>query len=524
LGSAKAPVGKTRKTDPATNRDDEFTDEEDEEGREMDGLQSSIPKTKAVKKASLLIRPIICICNDLYVPALRPLRQVAHIMQVKPLSPAQLSLRLKTICDEEDLKVNARSLVELAEVMDSDVRSCLNTLQFMNRKQKGHPGGTDIAHTSFKDTIKTPLKVYEAVYQNSQARHLEIGTRKHTELVETVWTSATEYDRLMTGCFEIYPQAKFFDNSTLDKVNQGLEVFSHFDVMSSGSEQSASLGFNGRLDGYLVHKFAELKTLFGSPVHFQLKYPKQDYENYLKQVETKNLLKDYTSTLPPAIRAVFSRTALLTERIPALMAAVNQFSLIKSSNPQLMRPEDRARINRIVEVMLEEGLMYQQTRLSDGPGYRFVLEPPVSRICSSSVNASGSAEAQQDSHTYAVCRLISSEIETAKIKRQKSKTLGDLQPPSRILAGCNDSPVSGAKRAAVPSMRSLPPPSKKVAKDFFGRPIPITDNPVDSSKQNPNMASKEGQDSNKTSHINYIHNDGVSNAVRRSIKVSSFFP
>lgn len=32
------------------------------------------------KKPSLLRRPIICICNDAYAPALRPLKQIAYIV------------------------------------------------------------------------------------------------------------------------------------------------------------------------------------------------------------------------------------------------------------------------------------------------------------------------------------------------------------------------------------------------------------------------------------------------------------
>ncbi|TEB20639.1 hypothetical protein C9890_0037, partial [Perkinsus sp. BL_2016] len=94
---------------------------------------SSKPK-KMISDDLGLLHPIICICNDLYVPALRPLRQVAHILQVKPIGPVQLSLRLKTICDREGLKINTRTLVDLSELMDSDVRSTLNALQFLHKK------------------------------------------------------------------------------------------------------------------------------------------------------------------------------------------------------------------------------------------------------------------------------------------------------------------------------------------------------------------------------------------------------
>ncbi|CAH1977978.1 unnamed protein product [Acanthoscelides obtectus] len=38
------------------------------------------------KKQTVLKRPIICICNDVYVPALRPLRQIAFVVNFPPIS------------------------------------------------------------------------------------------------------------------------------------------------------------------------------------------------------------------------------------------------------------------------------------------------------------------------------------------------------------------------------------------------------------------------------------------------------
>lgn len=41
---------------------------------------------KKTKPGSNLKRPIICICNDVYVPALRPLRQMAFVVHFPPTS------------------------------------------------------------------------------------------------------------------------------------------------------------------------------------------------------------------------------------------------------------------------------------------------------------------------------------------------------------------------------------------------------------------------------------------------------
>lgn len=81
------------------------------------------------KEAVPLQRPIICICNDLYVPALRPLRAIARIVRFQPPTTGMLVRRLKDICEGEQLKTDHKSLTVLVEVAEGDMRSCLNTLQ-----------------------------------------------------------------------------------------------------------------------------------------------------------------------------------------------------------------------------------------------------------------------------------------------------------------------------------------------------------------------------------------------------------
>lgn len=42
--------------------------------------------SKKEEKGKILKRPIICICNDVYVPALRNLRQSAFVLNFPPTS------------------------------------------------------------------------------------------------------------------------------------------------------------------------------------------------------------------------------------------------------------------------------------------------------------------------------------------------------------------------------------------------------------------------------------------------------
>ena len=90
-----------------------------------------VPKKRknGTTEPRLLLRPIICICNDLYAPSLRSLRPLARIVRYKPPSTLATVTRLKDICNEEDMPSDTKSLNMLAESSGGDIRNCLNTLQ-----------------------------------------------------------------------------------------------------------------------------------------------------------------------------------------------------------------------------------------------------------------------------------------------------------------------------------------------------------------------------------------------------------
>jgi len=58
------------------------TDEDNEAGEEA-GKPGAKAGSRKGKGLPPLVRPLICIANDLYAPALRPLREVAQIFQFK---------------------------------------------------------------------------------------------------------------------------------------------------------------------------------------------------------------------------------------------------------------------------------------------------------------------------------------------------------------------------------------------------------------------------------------------------------
>lgn len=72
-------------------------------------------KGKKKKKTGPLSRPIICICNDQYAPALRQLRQVAFVVTFPPTIPSRLATRLLEISRQESVSTDMTTLTSLCE-------------------------------------------------------------------------------------------------------------------------------------------------------------------------------------------------------------------------------------------------------------------------------------------------------------------------------------------------------------------------------------------------------------------------
>lgn len=101
---------------------------------EMDGLTSDVIEKILQQNFT---RPVFCVCNDILSPSLRRLRQqYSHcIHYAQPIRTQRLSQRLEdlvhTVYPQQQGIVTSSVLSELVLESNGDIRSCLNTLQFL---------------------------------------------------------------------------------------------------------------------------------------------------------------------------------------------------------------------------------------------------------------------------------------------------------------------------------------------------------------------------------------------------------
>lgn len=332
------------------------------------------PSRQSVQQKFVVRRPIICICNDLYAPALRPLRTALDqscILHIKRPSSTQLATRLKDICEEEGFKADMRAIVHLCEQLDSDIRSCLNALQFINKRSSVLTMSTiESDLRSWKDSQASPVVVMEAVFSNSGGA--TASRRRLCRLLE----GCDDKDRIISGCFEAYQEAKFFDNSSMDRVNSALDWLSWYDnaVSARSFEHHALMGYNSVM-------LLKLHHLFASPAVNRIQYPRLDYELSLETKRCSSIVKSFYDGLLPLIRRNFSEDFLVSHLIPFILNSIKpEISLFQSSaaNKSLLGEKEKAEVERIRAILEEYGLLLRQKKRPRDTFYYFTLEPYLS--------------------------------------------------------------------------------------------------------------------------------------------------
>ncbi|KAK6145853.1 hypothetical protein DH2020_019722 [Rehmannia glutinosa] len=170
------------------------------------------------QRNSVLLRPVICICNDLYAPALRPLRQVAKVhIFVRP-TVSRVVNRLKYICSREGVKTSSIALSALAEYTECDIRSCLNTLQFLNKK-KENLNMLEISSqvVGRKDASRSAFDIWKEIFQKRKKKQARKSNNsgssmsKDFEFLYSMISNRGDYDLILDGIHENILQLRYVD-------------------------------------------------------------------------------------------------------------------------------------------------------------------------------------------------------------------------------------------------------------------------------------------------------------------------
>ena len=237
-----------------------------------------------------LLRPLILICNDVYAPALRPLRSsnLAEIVHVRKPPIDKVITRMKTVFEKENIRCDNDAIRRLCEDCwglgsrkqsskgakgsgDGDIRGVLVQGEWMAHKLRqdcdngrltrkwvelqigelstskgqkglGRGGVREVVERVFIEgagmpNLPTTLSADEArQVRESKSTALSVSDlRKRsaiTALREMV-DMCGDHDRLMTDCFQTYPTQTFQDDTFLSKPNTSYDWLHFHNSLSS---------------------------------------------------------------------------------------------------------------------------------------------------------------------------------------------------------------------------------------------------------------------------------------------------
>uniref|UniRef100_A0A8B9KAS6 Chromosome transmission fidelity protein 18 homolog n=1 Tax=Astyanax mexicanus TaxID=7994 RepID=A0A8B9KAS6_ASTMX len=463
---------------------------------------SANPLKKKKKKESVLLRPIICICNDLYAPALRPLRQQAFLLTFPPTQPSRLAQRLAEITRWQGMKADTGSLMALCEKTDNDIRSCINTLQFLHGRGQKQLDQRVVNSMSIglKDQNKGLFSLWQEIFQLPRLKRkraggdvfgaleeagLKDGNQRLQHILHMV-SSNGEHEKLTQGLYDNFLSMKLKDPGLLG-VCSGLDWLCFSDVVN----ETIMHGQNYSLMRYLPFLPAAFHFLFAANSVPRISYPNSHYEALTKTQHNKNAVISMLTEIPPAIRSRICQSTLCLDFLSLLMELI--CPRLRPVNPQLYSTREKQQLCELIDTMINYNLTYRQDRTPEGQ-YTYVLEPNVEDV----VRFPGLPPRKQ--LTYQVKQLIARETELEKMRRVE-QAHQKRNPQKQVKKPVTTKPTSKNHQQRLENIVKQTVVEAKVSED--GKP---------------NLTLQIGK-AVGNSDVWFRFNEGVSNAVRRNVYI-----
>ncbi|CAK6971773.1 chromosome transmission fidelity protein 18 homolog [Scomber scombrus] len=471
---------------------------------------------KKKKKESLLLRPIICICNDLYVPALRPLRQQAFLLNFPQTQPSRLAQRLAEVSLRQGMKVDTGTLMSLCEKTDNDIRSCINTLQFLHSRGHKQLNAKTIQCVSVgqKDQNKGFFHLWQEIFQLPRTKRKRIGEgfneapgsgggAQRFQNILHLASSSGEYEKVSQGLYENYLSMRVRDpnlHTTCDALDW--------------------LGFSDRLNHVIMHgqNFSLMRYLpfLSVTFHFlfahthvpRISYPHSQQEASSRLLSSRNALISMLADIPPSIRARISQLKLTLDTLTLLLDII--CPKLRPVNPQLFSSREKEQMHELIDTMLAYNLSYRQDRTPEGQ-YTYVLEPRIEEV----VRFPGLPPRRQ--LTYQAKQTISREMEQEKMRRAEQLML-QRNPVAKREEKKDARPTTTRNhQQRLENIVKQTTVETRPEVDFFGRAVaPKPLRASDSGEKCPVLAMGKAVGN---SDVWFRFNEGMSNAVRRNVYI-----
>ncbi|KAF8633836.1 hypothetical protein AX15_001213 [Amanita polypyramis BW_CC] len=455
-----------------------------------------------------LLRPIICICNDVNVAALAKLRPHAHHLRYMRPADAHIVNRLRHICEAECLSVESRALSTLVSAAKGDLRGCLNTLQFL-KSRNNHVTESAVrrATNGMKEadlTLNAILTDLFSPLSKKRVQELDLTEEEESRFVDRLSRAIEASGRESTiavGCFAQYSKMRQHDGN-FSRYEKATEWLITYDLFSAAMYSDGEFA----LMQYLPYTLVPFYPLF-SQRGTQVERSQTDWEHLQTTRMNGEIYKTISrglrnSSVNGDYRHLLTSPTLELEFAPYINRIISP--PIRPINSQVVRLEERVILTRLIDIMISLELRFLQERGEDGQ-LTYRLDPPIDVF----VTYDGKRAIDIAIMRYGLRQLVANEIDAKVVAREggaiESNRSGasSIKDPGTISDGTSEPPN---KRARITT--------ETVAVDFFGRPI--VRSPTETVR-----ASQKAKIQQKV-RVTYRFTEGNSAAVRKPIKVGVF--
>ncbi|KAK7467394.1 Chromosome transmission fidelity protein 18 [Stygiomarasmius scandens] len=468
---------------------------------------------KSKSSPQAILRPIICICNDINASSLVKLRPHAYQLRIQKPSDIYTIKRLREICDVEKLRADSRALSTLVGIAKGDLRGCLNTLQFIQaRSAEVTEPIVRAATKGMKEADASLMTVLNNLFiplSKKRVKDLNEADSRYVSRLSHEIDSCGRESAIATGCFAHYATLRRHDPNFLrfEKANEWLMTF---DYLSAAMYNEGDFA----LSPYLPYTLVPFYPLFQERGAPKIERNQDDWNNLQLTKTNEEIYKTLVRCLQHAstrhggdFRHLVNTPILQLEFAPYINRIISP--PLRPVNSQIVRPEERAVMNRLVDIMSTLEFRFVQERGDDGQlAYR--LDPPVDVF----MTYDGKRAADVTISRYAVRHLVAGEVDARISVRQGDFVVKDKPTKQKGAnkalkdADENEDSLSPSKRTKTDVAIDI---ADRPPTDFFGRPINTS---VNLGGTRSGFAKKY--------FVTYRYKEGNSAAVRKPVKMSAF--
>ena len=513
-------------------------DENERPGAADDGASGKKPRGR--KGPGPLMRPIICICNDLYAPALRPLREVAKIFRMVAPASARLNQRLREVCAKQTIRADTRAINALSEKAEGDVRACLNALQMIAQKGVDAVTLRDVnENVGDKDMTVQARNVWQALCSGHIAnKRTRKQTRaEHTKHLYSQVASFGDNDLVLSGLFENINNLRLGDTSMV-KSARALNSMVDADVFIGAGLKKGHF----HLQPYVASAAMGVHAcVSNAPAASNLEWP-QLGKMHREAVKNKTMLRGWAAS---SKLLAGSSDMTLCETVPYLLTAISPE--IRPVSANFLKPEEARLMRNSVSTMVSHALTYAAPPEGGIPFGAFrgaqvsmVLDPPVDRVVNFGSDVAGyvlpGTGAQRWQKGYkkdaqfeqgaggektfggvtrrvlpaAVKSMLQHEVRMEEIRRAECAVHGPGTPP--------------AKREQKPQLKQGGVGGSEEHKEAAAKRLAMAMGGIGQKKESRNDRSKRlKQEEGGMPTVVYKYNEGFTNAVRKKVYMRDLF-